>query len=204
MTVALMLLRKLRSGVGNAMDDDDDNTGYDDSGDDSGADDSGADDSGGRGNRGTKRGKARRQANTQMQLQNQVEFESAKKAASLLLNKNKYKLFRIIPLIGFQSIGIAGVVAINVTPTSKCFAQCMVAQGNFTITSLVFMGQTIVPNGSIGSKFFENVSTVNMPINLELDTVPITGSVTNNTGVAALSSLDLQTWMVSAADSERF
>lgn len=205
MTLALMLLRKLRNADSGA-----DDSGWDDSGDDSSGDDSGddssGDDSGARGNRGNRGGwrNKNKKPNTAMQLQNQVEFESAKKAAALLVNKNKYKLFRMIPLVPFQSIGIGASVVINVTPTSKCFAQCMVAQGNFSITSLVFMGQTIVPNGTIDSKFFENVSTINMPINLELDTVPITGNVTNQTGVAALSSLTLQTWMVSNADSERF
>jgi hypothetical protein len=214
MSMALALLRQMRSGGSmNGYDD----SGFDDSGyDDSGYDDSGYDDSGAsfrerraanlrqRAGNVEQRGMRRRSPSPEQMLAREVENNQISAAARLQLAKKKYVLFRMIPLVATQSVAIAGNVAINTTPTTKAWAEQMTASGNFSITALVMGGQTLVPNGTVGSKFFENVSTYNRPLNIELDTVPITGNILNNTGVASVCSLDLMTWMENTAASERF
>jgi len=210
-----MLLRKLSSG--GAWDDSgaDDDSGYDDSGAD---DDSGYDDSGARGNRAPRGnnnrqgilanrggGGGRRNApSPQQMLAREVENNQVAAAAKLQVFKKKYTLFRTIPLIAPQSVGIAGTANINVTPTSKAWCEQLTAFGGFTITSLVMGGQTLVPNGSVDSKMFENVSQYNRPLNIPLDTVPITGAILNSTGVAAICSFSAMVWMEDTAKSERF
>lgn len=139
------------------------------------------------------------------QVANQVEEGQIASQAAKQINKQRYKLYRSIPLVPLASRADAATFAINTTPTSKCFATHLVAAGTtFRIDTLLMMGQSILPGGAVSSVPWGPTSTVNAPLNIALDTVPITGQITNNSGAAAIQGLDLMVWMEDAAASERF
>ena len=142
--------------------------------------------------------------NNTMQVAQAVATEQLGAEARRTRNKGRYKLYRVIPLVALASRADAATATISVTPTSKCFAEYIIATGVIRIDTLVFMGQSFLPNGAISTAPFVGTNNGLMPVNLYLDTVPITGGVTNNTGAAVVSAIDLTVWMEDTAASERY
>jgi len=120
------------------------------------------------------------------------------------LNKDKYRLYRVIALLAPQTIAAAGTATISVTPTSKGFAEYIVAMGLYRLDTLTIMGQTLLPNGAVSTSPFQGTNNGLLPVNLYLDTVPITGGVTNNSAASVYAGLDMMVWMEASADSERY
>lgn len=119
-------------------------------------------------------------------------------------NKSRFKLYRMIPLLAPASRADAAVVAISVTPPSRGFAEYITCNGVYRIDSLVINGQGILPSGAVSSAAFQAVSNSNLPVNQYLNTVPITGQITNNTGSAVYATMDMMTWLEDDASSERY
>lgn len=133
-----------------------------------------------------------------------LEVVQVDAAARRQINKDKFRLYRYIPLLAAATIAAAGTGTINTTPTNKGFGEYIIAMGLFRIDTLNIGGQTLVPNGAISTAGFQGNSNGNLPVNLYINTTPITGGVTNNSAAAVYAGLDMLIWMEDSASSERY
>lgn len=143
------------------------------------------------------------------ELQTAVQEKALQRAANDLIDKERFNQWRKLVLVRKQSVAAAGTVTINITPPRKYWATFLVVESSVAagadFSSLQIMGETMFSgdtNMPVGDH--DPQSVVNQSLDMELDTVPITGTLVNADGTNAnIMAAYINGWLERISTSRR-